>query len=214
MIGTLGVTSVREYSASMPPFPDGFVCPPAAERELDQQPQYLTVFGSSPTASGDSSSRDSFHTAPHRPSSTLTDHLIGWIEPLRLLGDSVGAEQRIRDVRQAYRRRVELLRSDGAMEDLAINEASEADFWSFVKSSFDVRKAGLVLLDSGNLRAVWKSDDGRRLGLQFLGGRMVEYVYFVRRPAAEEISRGAGRDTLDAVKAQIRAWNLTSLVYE
>ena len=198
-----GVTSVREYPVSTLPFPGGFVLPPAAEQDLDQQ---------TPTALGGSSSRDFVVTAS-RPSNTLTDHLIGWFDPLRLHSDSVDAEQRIRDVRRAYRRRVESLRSDGATEDLAINETSEADFWSFVKSSFETKRAGLVLLDSGNLRAVWKSDDGSQLGLQFLGGRMVEYVYFVRRPAANEMSRGAGRDTLDAVKAQIRTWNLTSLVY-
>ncbi len=113
---------------------------------------------------------------------------------------------------QVYRNRIEVLRSDAQPDGFAMNEASEADFWSFIESISSAQKAGLVLLDNGNLRAVWKGEDGSHLGLQFLGNRLVEYVIFKRRQATKDVSRVAGRDTIKGIKKQIRASDLTVLM--
>ena len=71
-------------------------------------------------------------------------------------------------------------------------------------------------MDNGNLRAVWKDSDkqGTRLGLQFLGGGMVQFVIFKQRGVTRPISRLAGRDTFAGLKRQIEAFELDSLLYE
>ncbi len=116
------------------------------------------------------------------------------------------------NARQAYTQRIEELHNEAALDGIQVNQASERDCWSFVRPGDPNRRAGLVLLDNGNLRAIWKSDDGSSVGLQFLGSEMAEYVIFSRRPATTEISRVAGVDTLQAIERKIPAFDLTSLV--
>ena len=118
-----------------------------------------------------------------------------------------------REMYHAYMLRIEVLRSEAALDGFSVNAASEEDFWSFVESISFAQKAGLVLLDNGNLRAVWKDENGSHLGLQFLGNRLVEYVIFQRRRTTRDVSRVAGRDTIEGIKRQIQAFDLTELVY-
>ena len=113
---------------------------------------------------------------------------------------------------QIYRNRIEVLRSDAQRDGFAMNVVSEVDFWSFIESISFAQKAGLVLLDNGNLRAVWKGENGSHLGLQFLGNRLVEYVIFKRRQATKEVLRVAGQDTVEGIKRQICAFDLTALM--
>lgn len=114
---------------------------------------------------------------------------------------------------QAYTHRIEELREFAAEEDTCsdISESSKEDFWWFVESMPLARKAELVLMDNGNLRAVWKGDDKTHIGLQFLGNKLGEYVIFKRRPSAKQISRVAGIDTLEGLKKQIRAFDIPLL---
>ena len=118
-----------------------------------------------------------------------------------------------REMYHAYMLRIELLRSEAELDGFTVNKASEEDFWLFVRSASFVHKAEVVLVDNGNLRAVWGGEDSSHLGLQFLGNRLVEYVIFKRRQATRDISRVAGRDRLDDIKRQIQAFDLTELVY-
>ena len=117
-----------------------------------------------------------------------------------------------RKIHKDYSRRIEVLRSDAEDDGFVLNKASEKDFWQYIRSAPFAQKAGLVLVDNGNLRAVWKGDDESHLGIQFLGNQWVEYVIFKRRPSAIDIARVAGRDTLDGIKKQINAFDLTSLM--
>lgn len=128
------------------------------------------------------------------------------------LSELAAKESEARRTFQAYRLRIEALHNDAALDGFAVNEASREDFWSFVGSLFHAQKAGLVLMDNGNLRAVWKGANGSHVGLQFLGGRTIEYVIFKRRQAARDISRVAGRDTLDGIKKQLLAFDLTAMM--
>jgi len=113
---------------------------------------------------------------------------------------------------QAYRSRIAELREYGEDEGVAINKASEKDFWDFVRSLPSVRRGSLVLMDNGNLRALWKGEQESQLGLQFLGGRMMEYVIFKRRKRAKNVSRVAGADTFDGVRRQIEAFELYAML--
>lgn len=107
-----------------------------------------------------------------------------------------------------YHHRIETLQSDAETEVFAINNASEENFWSFIGSIPLTRKAELVLMDNGNLRAVWKDQNGNHLGVQFLGEQMAEFVIFKQRPSAASVSRVAGIDTLEGLIAQLQAFDL------
>ena len=58
--------------------------------------------------------------------------------------------------RRAYQTRIRDLIRYGIDEGISMNEASLVDFWAFVRSAGYTRRAGLALMDNGNLRAVWK----------------------------------------------------------
>ena len=114
----------------------------------------------------------------------------------------------------AYMSRMRLLQDEAVHDGYVLNLASEIDFRQFVSSAPDIRKGNLVLMDNGNLRAIWKDEQDARLGLQFLGGRMVQYVIFKRRKQGQPISRVTGRDSLEGLERQIDAFELYSLLYE
>lgn len=117
-----------------------------------------------------------------------------------------------REAYQTYRNRIAELREYGVEDGVIVNPASEKDFWSFVKSLPAARPGSLVLMDNGNLRAVWEGKGESHLALQFLGGRMIQYVIFKRRPRASKVSRVAGADTFDGIKRQIEAFELSALL--
>ena len=112
-----------------------------------------------------------------------------------------------------YLPRLKFLRDEAVHDGYVLNPVSEIDFRDFVRSAPDIRKGNLVLMDSGNLRAIWKDENGTRLGLQFLGGRMVQFVIFKRRRQGQPISRVSGRDSLEGLERQIVAFELNSLLY-
>ena len=151
----------------------------------------------------------------YRSSSPLTESLDLavpidlWSRRAAELADRV---KQVWEACQAYRSRIEALRSDAELDGFAVNEASERDFWAFVKLDLLVRKAEVVLVDNGNLRAVWDGEDGSHLGLQFLGNRTLQYVIFRRREGSSHLSRVAGRDTFGGVKQQVRTFELEALL--
>ena len=114
---------------------------------------------------------------------------------------------------EAYRCRIEELRGYGAEEGVAVNPASETDFWAFIEAHPDWRKGLTELMGNGNLRAVWKDRaNGRHLGLQFLGRQAVEYVIFQPGPASGEVFRAAGIDDFAGLNRRINDSGLLPLV--
>ena len=122
------------------------------------------------------------------------------------------ALERLPTVLDAYRERVAKLREFGEADGITLRRESEAAFFDFIKSNAYTGKASLVLLDNGNLRAVWKDDDGSHVGVQFHGEEIASCVIFKRRTRGAEVSRVAGKDTLDGVRKQIRVFGLDGLV--
>lgn len=112
----------------------------------------------------------------------------------------------------AYKERIAELIRDAALDRISLNNASHRDFWTFLRAQDFFSKGKLFLLDNGNLRAVWKSEMGDQIGLQFLGNEAIQYVLFKHRPRAEKVSRGAGQDTLDGIRDQIAALDLKNLI--
>ncbi|MCY4127771.1 MAG: hypothetical protein OXG15_00885 [Gammaproteobacteria bacterium] len=115
---------------------------------------------------------------------------------------------------QEYESRLAYLRDEAEDDDCVINPHSETDFRHFIESRPRLRKGDLVLMDNGNLRAIWESYDGAQLGLQFLGGGSVQFVVFTQRPSGNQISRVTGRDSMTGLEQLIRALDVQSLLFE
>ena len=135
-----------------------------------------------------------------------------WLKIMRLFAKMSAERGAIDSALDAYSSRIAYLRDEATYDGYELNESSEGDFKQFVRSRPYLRKGDLVLLDNGNLRAIWKDEQGGRLGLQFLGGSMVQYVIFKRRQASQAVSRVAGRDSLEGILRQIDAFQLHSLL--
>jgi hypothetical protein len=71
----------------------------------------------------------------------------------------------------------------------------------------------VFLLDNGNLRALWKNEIDEQVGLQFLGGCVVQYVIFAQRPNPPMMSRNAGTEALANVLSEIAARGCNHLLF-
>ena len=141
-------------------------------------------------------------------------------EPNFKLSDPWGrytAEQEQRSIARErvwefYMVRIQELDEYALEDEIVISQESKQDCLQFVYSTAMTTKAALFLMDNGNLRAVWKDDEGGHVGIQFFGKQQAECVIFKLRGISDFVSRVAGRDTLNGVKRQIHAFDLDSLV--
>lgn len=115
---------------------------------------------------------------------------------------------------QAYEERIQALRGYAAEDDdiEKVNEDSINDFWAFTKAVAFSRQAGLVLLDSGDLRAVWRANAGHHIGLRFMGNQEILYVIFKRGAEGRIAERAVGKDSFDGVVKQIKKLDFFSFV--
>ena len=161
----------------------------------------------------DSAFRDFGAPTHDKIPSTDTGYSFAAVDPRRRFLAELGNKlEKTRQTRLAYQSRIETLRGYAALEGLTLNHLSEEDFWSFAASVPFAREGDLVLLDNGNLRAIWGEDEDRHLGIQFLGDRMAQYVIFRRREGSDRISRVAGRDTFEGIKKQVQIFNLEAFL--
>ena len=121
--------------------------------------------------------------------------------------------QNIYDLYTAYASRIEVLKEQAALDGYSLNHASSAAFVEFLKNNPRIRRGRLVLMENGNLRAVWKGEKEAHIGLQFINNRSIQYVIFTRREPQSPVSRVSGRDTLAGIKRQIEAFDLDSVLY-
>jgi hypothetical protein len=104
------------------------------------------------------------------------------------------------------------LKRSGAEEGLPWSPASEDDFWAFVSLWPTLREPGLILMDNGNLRAVWRNAAGEQVALEFRGYRQVYFVFFARRPEGPPMARSVGEDSVARIGEKIAGDNLTGLL--
>lgn len=107
------------------------------------------------------------------------------------------------DVIAKYEARLECLRDLGAQDDIELSELSKRDFFLFIDSALYMYVASLVLMDNGNIRALWKFGDDDRVGIHFRGNGMASYVIF-KRTSQSDISRDFGMTSLDGIRTKIR----------
>lgn len=147
-----------------------------------------------------------------------SDSAAGSIEFVRgdgsvAVDDEAGAARPVLPYRADWEKRIEDLRSWAAEDGDPFNSESERDFLAFVEANPEVRRGGLVLVGNGNLRAVWKGDAGARVGLQFLGGGIVQYVLFRRGPDADQRWPESGRDDFEGFRRRVLDLDLGSVVF-
>jgi hypothetical protein len=120
----------------------------------------------------------------------------------------------MREVAIGTDRRFAELKDLAVSEQIFISPQSESDFRSFLKIASATQLPALFLLENGNVRAVWKGAKDEQIGLQFLGGRQVQFVLFSRRYDPEMAVRSCGRDTINGMLDQIGALRLRKLIDE
>ena len=143
-----------------------------------------------------------------------SDESIRLLDPIDTFDRKVSPSvQQMSHIVSAYDNRISILREQAEREGYFINYESEAGFLEYFRSNPLIRRSRLVLLENGNLRAVWKGDDEAHAGLQFLGKQMIQYVIFKRRQPSFPVSRVTGIDNIFGVRKQIQAFDLEDLVY-
>ena len=144
---------------------------------------------------------------------TLANHQSRSIDLLdHFNADLANKTRKASEIHQKYQIRITDLRNDAMLDGFDINASSEQDLWSFFESIPFADMAELVLLENGNLRAIWSDQDNNHLGIQFLGDGMAQYVIFRRRKGSSYISRVAGRDTIEGIKKQVRNFKLDAFL--
>ena len=135
------------------------------------------------------------------------------IDPVEAYDREIKSEPQLYDIYSAYASRIEVLKEQAESDGYSLNRASRDAFFEFLKKNPLVKRGRLVLMENGNLRAVWKGDKEDHIGLQFINNRSIQYVIFTRREPQSPVSRVSGRDTLDGIKRQIEAFDLDSVLY-
>jgi len=131
---------------------------------------------------------------------------------------AIAAEERTEDsrgqgLRRSYADRISELRGYGEEDGIEVRAESHDDFWNFIDSNPGLTRGEIFLRTNGNMRAIWQDDNGTRVGLQFMGAGVIEFVIFKKTPAAPKTSRVIGRTSFEGLKRHIDAFELHSLLF-
>ncbi len=89
--------------------------------------------------------------------------------------------------KREYSDRIEYLRREGEHEDITLSLESQSGFWQLMDTMPDAQRAEIVLLDNGNLRVFWRSENGDYVGLEVLGDDSIK-VLMRRRTSSPDDS--------------------------
>ena len=145
------------------------------------------------------------------PTSRSTVQLL---DPIDIYGQELKSRVDTLPVRiSAFDDRLAELKEQALLHGHSINSASRDSFLAFFKKNPLIGRGRLVLMENGNLRAVWKGDNAAHIGLQFLNTSSIQYVLFKRREDSPAVSRAYGRDSLEGTMRQIEALDLQSVLF-
>ena len=177
----------------------------------ERKPRYSFLWTLAPAAGADALPIRSLFTDP----GSATGEVIPYFA--RGLRDThVGSDTQLLDpassARAAYQRRIAQLRSFAEEDGIELSAPSEDDFFDFACTEPQTKAASLVLLDNGNLRAVWRSVQ-EEVGVQFYGGGSVQYL-ISREGDDGKLAHTARRGTFEELSAAIEGAGLGGLLYE
>ena len=174
-------------------------------------PRYLLLLSLAPAAGADALPMRYLFADP----ASATDENIPYFA--RGLRDThVASDTQVLDpassARAGYQRRITQLRSFAEEDGIEVSARSEGDFFDFACTEPQTKAASLVLLDNGNLRAVWRAGL-QEVGVQFYGGGSVQYL-ISREGDDGKITHTARRGTFEEFSAAIEGAGLGGLLYE
>jgi hypothetical protein len=76
-----------------------------------------------------------------------------------------------------------------------------------------VRKPTIFLLDSGDLKAIWRGPGNAQVGVQCLGGQYIHFTIFGDEAEGVERKRGVGLIPMMGLRSLVTAFGLESLVF-
>ena len=114
-------------------------------------------------------------------------------------------------VQEAINHRIQELHNVALAKKIKLSSVSEKDLLSSLSNQNMSVRPFVTLLDGGNLRALWK-DKGEQIGLQFLGGGRVQYVFAVWNDTHSKIIWECGRDAIEGAWKKIKDLGLERLV--
>ena len=173
------------------------------------------VLGMVNSSAADAFPRRSFSFDPTSDPTSAT----GQVEPPIVRGvrdRDFGSATRVVDPvshdRAAYQSRITQLRSFAEEDGIELSASSERDFFDFACTDPHTKLASLVLLDNGNLRAVWRVGE-QEVGVQFCGDGSVQYL-ISRESDRGEITHTAHRGTFGDLLETLETAGLVRLLYE
>ena len=91
------------------------------------------------------------------------------------------------------------------------SEDSKKDIISFFILLEDINpdfrdRVDIYLLPNYNFRSVWKNSKKEHIGLQFLGNREIQYVFFKRKN--NKIYSHYGKDTFDSILKDMKVFDI------
>ena len=111
----------------------------------------------------------------------------------------------ISEIFSSYDRRLRVLEEEARLDGYSLNDASKKAFSVFCWRYPLMRRARLVLMENGNLRATWKDDEGAHVVLQFQNSQSIQFVIFGRRRIDSPVPRVTGRVSMDDIMRHIDA---------
>ncbi len=136
-------------------------------------------------------------------------------DPLRkYLAEAAAQRQLQYRIEAQIEDRLRELLVDAQVEGEAFSEASVADLRQFLGSVGVTKRPAIFLLDSGNIRALWRDVEGQQVGLQFLGGGRVQFVIFSIREDPRMMMRVAGVDSIVEMGARVARDRVNHLLVE
>ena len=188
--------------------------PSSSYQEILQSEISLVSFDLTPAVGQIGEYPFTFRGGERVESSGIERRLIRLLDPAEAHDREIRSKvQHIRDTDSAYASRIEVLKGQAELDGYSLNLASEEAFSEFHQKNPLIRRGRLVLMENGNLRAVWKGENGAHIGLQFINNLSVQYVIFTRREPQLPVSRVSGRDTMDGIIKQIEAFDLNGVLY-
>jgi hypothetical protein len=109
--------------------------------------------------------------------------------------------------------RIRELRIEALRNNEKFSEKSLLDLRAFLRELPLLERPAIFLLDSGNLRVVWRNVIKEQLALQFLGNDIAQFVIFVLRQHPQLMSRTAGIDTLAALRSRLGEQDYRHLLF-
>lgn len=95
--------------------------------------------------------------------------------------------------------RLEELEVVGKEENLIMSQDSKSEFLKFIHLLNPSIRPLIFIVENGNLRALWPHDDGRQIGLQFLGEERIQYVMFDEKQSDGTVNTEYGRTSFKKI---------------